>query len=346
MKRRFLLLASIALLGLTGRTSAQDPEYVENLRFVHELRQRGDTDLALDLLQRLDKNASPQLKRELSFEIALCRKAEAVNEPDSRKRLDLYAQARTELIKFRDANPTSPRLADVKIDIADITVQEGKTQMSRAMALEGVPAQSTGLLEARTKFEAAAVELKAITEELDGKFAALGDPKTPAERTARAALEKTRLRAELSVALNQFDIAQTYHRESSKTDVLIERGSKVTKAAKDLQKVASREDTYSEAWQARAWLGRCEHELGNPPKTVRERFIPIIDSRNPAAADGARLAKYFRFLVIQECVGGANAEPGEDYKYLIDGGRRWLRNYPAPTPHRKATASASSWLIP
>src|SRR5947209_8163295 len=100
MKRRILVLASIVLLVFARSAPAQ--EYLEDLRFVHELRQRGDTDLALDLLQRLEKTASPALRNELPYEMALCRKAEAVNEPDSAKRLKLYEQARTELIKFRD----------------------------------------------------------------------------------------------------------------------------------------------------------------------------------------------------------------------------------------------------
>ncbi len=327
MKRRILVLASLALLNLSGRSAAQEPAYVDDLRFVNELRQRGDTDLALDLLNRLAKNASPQLLNELPFEMALCRKAEAANETDSGKRLKLYEQARAELVKFRDSNPNHPRLADTKIDITDITVQEGKTQMSQAMAREGVAAQSAGLEEARKKFEAAAVELKAINTELEARLAPLQDPKTPVERATRAKLEKTRIRAEFSVALNLFDIAQTYHGKHSKAEVLIERGNRMETAKKALQKVAGNDDSISEVWQARAWLGRCEHELGKP-KTAREQFAPIIESRSAAAADGARLARYFRLLAMQEQLQSGQAEKTDDVNTLIDGGRRWVRDYP------------------
>src|SRR5438270_4831050 len=98
MKRRILVLASMALLGLTNRASAQEPAYVEELRFVEVLRQRGDTDLARERLDLLEKSGSAQLRSEIPFEKALCNKAEALHETDSNKRLRLYTAARAELI--------------------------------------------------------------------------------------------------------------------------------------------------------------------------------------------------------------------------------------------------------
>ena len=326
MKCRILVLTSIALMSLAGRVSAQEPAYVDDLRFVHELRQRGDTDLAIDLLNRLAAGGSNELRKVLPYELALCSKAEAVNEPDSSKRLQLYAKARADLVKFRDSNPNDERLAEIKIDIAEITVLEGKTEISRAMARDGIEAQSAGLLEARTKFEAAAGELKSINDELEAKLAPLADPKTPAERTLRAKLAKTHLRAELSVALNLFDVGQTYHRDGNDA-VLRERAGKMGAAVKALDKVAANEDTYSEVWQARAWLGRCKQELGEPKK-AREQFIPIIAARSAAAADGKRLARYFRLLVIEEQLKSGAAEKDESVDTLIDGGRRWITDYP------------------
>ena len=327
MKRRILTLGSIALLCLTRSASAQEPAYVDDLRFVDKLREGGDTDLALELLKRLEAIGSPQLRNELPFQYALCHKAEAINETDSGKRLALYAKARTDLVTFRDANPNHPRLAETKIDIADITVLEGKTQMSRAMALDGIEAQSAELLKARSKFEAAAGELKAITEELEGKIKALEDPKTPAEKAARTKLGRTRVRAELSVAINLFDIAQTYHRDSRDNNVLIERGRKVTDARQALEKVKEYDESNSEVWQAKAWLGRCEQELGKP-KTARDLFIPIIKDRSAPAADGRRLARYFRLLVIQELLPNGQAEMGESTNTLIESARDWIHDYP------------------
>src|SRR5262245_54337115 len=128
MMRRTFVLASAALLGLGRPCPAQESQADEELRFVHALRERGDSDLARQRLKLLEATGSPQLKRELPFEEALCLKAEAINETDSVKRLALYKKAREELIKFRDANPGHPRIADTKIDIADITVQEAHTQ--------------------------------------------------------------------------------------------------------------------------------------------------------------------------------------------------------------------------
>ena len=50
------------------------------------------------------------------------------------------------LVKYRkDIRPDHPRFAKTKIDIADITVLEGKTQLSQAMAQEG-ETRTAGLL--------------------------------------------------------------------------------------------------------------------------------------------------------------------------------------------------------
>src|SRR5262249_36731668 len=153
------------------------------LRFVQELRQRGDTDLALELLNRLEKNAkdnpssayAQQISRELPFEKALIRKAEAINEPDSNQRLKLYAQAREELVKFGTANPNPPRIGEIKIDIADIRVLEGKTEMGRALAQPDVDTQQAELDKSRKKFEEAGKELKAIVTDLQGQYERLKD---------------------------------------------------------------------------------------------------------------------------------------------------------------------------
>jgi hypothetical protein len=335
MMRCSLVLTVIALLGAIDNARGQEPAYVEDLRFVQALRQNGDTDLALDLLGRLEKTASPQLMREIPFERALTRKAEALNETDSRKRLDLYNQARADLIKFRDNNPNHPRIADVKIDIADIAVLEARVEMSKAMAQEGVAAQLPGLEIARQKFEAAGKELQVVYDELNAQLTKLPEPKTPVEKAAYSKLEQTKLRAELSLALNLFNLAQTIPSNSPKNEELVKRGKQVQTAVTALQKVASQSEAYSEVWQAQAWLGRCEHELGKPG-AARERYIPIITSTTPASADGRRLARYFRLLVIQE---SPQADKGENVNTIVDGCTRWLTDYP------RFTATAEGYGI-
>ena len=173
----------------------------------------------------------------------------------------------------------------------------------------------------------AAKELKAITDDLTAQFERVKDAKTPAERATRAKLEKTLLRAELATAPES-----VRHRPDVSPRALQERSAARAEPAgagggDALLKIAGREDAFSEVWQARAWVGRCEQESGKP-KTARERFVPVIEGRNPAAADGIRLARYFRLLVIQEQLTEGGAEKGENLETLIDGCRRWMRDYP------------------
>ena len=81
---------------------------------------------------------------------------------------------------------------------------------------------------------------------------ALNDPKTPAEKATRFELQKSKLRADLAVALNLFDIAQSYKRDDRSSAVLQERGRKVNAAIAALTKVQSNDDSNREVWQARA----------------------------------------------------------------------------------------------
>src|SRR6516162_8800264 len=99
MKRTFRAVAAVVVtlsachLVTLSSAHAQEP-YGEDMRFVRELRSRGYSDLAREYLQKLAQNAPAELKKELPLEIALTNLEAANEEPDSSKRLSLYAQAR------------------------------------------------------------------------------------------------------------------------------------------------------------------------------------------------------------------------------------------------------------
>ena len=122
----FLLLTPLCAYG-------QEPAYAEDLQFVRELRSRGYGDLAREYLDKLAKTASAALKKELPLERALTEMEAASDEPDSNKRIALYAQAREQFQVFLRNNPTHPRADETKLDIARATTLQGKTQLSRAM---------------------------------------------------------------------------------------------------------------------------------------------------------------------------------------------------------------------
>ncbi len=105
MKRGLLLLLGAALF-LAGRAQAQDASVQDDMRFIEELRKQGKSDLALEYLEKVAKNASPELAKALPLEMARTRLEAAGEEPDSAKRLALYGEGAT---SFKSGSrPTPP----------------------------------------------------------------------------------------------------------------------------------------------------------------------------------------------------------------------------------------------
>jgi tetratricopeptide (TPR) repeat protein len=315
MNRRLAFLAWAALLG-SGGAPAQEAPVQEDLRFVRELRARHYNDLALEFLLNLSKSAPPELVKELPLEIAKTRLEAAADEPDSGKRLATYAQAQAEFEKFLAENKNHPRSGEVTLDLAQVAVQRGRTQLSRAFLQENPEAREAEGTKARDLLVKAGTQLAYAAIELDKQIAA-------APEAAKKKLQDERLRAELSIGLNLFDQAQSYSSTSADTKVLLARGKKVEAANKVLEKLAGQDDTNPTCWVAKAWAGRCWNELGEPKK-ARARFTEILDGPPRVAAEGQRLARYFRLLVIKD-----QPEPMEKpAEIILEAGNRWLAEYP------------------
>ncbi len=321
MNRCLAAFAWAALLG-SGWATAQEAPFQEDLRFVRELRARHYNDLALEFLQNLSKNAPPELARELPLEIAKTRLEGAADEPDTTKRLAIYAQAQAEFEKFLAENKNHPRSGEVTLDLAQVAVQRGRTQLCRAFLQENPEARDAEGAKARDLLVKAGVQLANAAIELDKQIAAAPEG-TPPEKAAKKKLQDERLRAELSIGLNLFDQAQSYSSTSADNKVLLARAKKVEAANKVLEKLAGLDDTNPTCWVARAWAGRCWNELGEPKK-ARARFAEILEAPPRVAADGQRLARYFRLLVIKD-----QPEPMEKpAEIILEAGTRWLADYP------------------
>ena len=322
MNRRFALLALAALAAGPELASAQEPAYREQMRFVSELRARHYNDLALEYLQMLSKGPSPELARELPLEMAKTRLEGAADEPDSAKRLALYGQARADLEKFIAGAPGHPRAAEAKLDVAHVMVMQGKTQLSRALLQGSAQAQDAEALKARAYFVDANAELKKAAAALDAQLAKMPD-KTPAEKKEKKRLEDERLRAELDLALNLFDQALTYTAED-KIEEAQKRGKKVEEAQAALEKVAGGDATNPLTRQARAWVGRCIHQLGKPQE-ARKRFTEL-QAGAPKSDPGRRLARYFWILAFKETT--APDEKKKLPELVIKEATEWVQDYP------------------
>ena len=64
----------------------------------------------------------------MPLEVARTRLEAAGQQPDSAMLLALYGDARDEFQKWLAANPADPRAGEVKLDLAHVTVQQGRTQ--------------------------------------------------------------------------------------------------------------------------------------------------------------------------------------------------------------------------
>lgn len=320
--------AAVAFLALVSNATAQEASYTAELRFVRDLRARHYSDLALEYLERLKtRSPSPELLRELPLELAETRLDGASDEPDSGKRLAIFAQARGEIEAFLKDNATHPRAGEAKLEIARVVVLQGKTQLSQAYSRDALEARVAEGDKARKIFVDASGLLKNAASEIDALLDKLPDPTTEADKANRKKLENDRLQARLAVALNALDQAETYF-DLGKLQVLELHAKKVQEAVAPLEKLVGEDSNNSVSWQASAWLGWALYQNGDAPR-ARAKLNEVINSATPAASDGRRLARYFK-LYIQYYQ--PLDEEGKDPKFLaglITEANNWLVSYPS-----------------
>jgi tetratricopeptide (TPR) repeat protein len=329
MSRRHAWFAWTVLF-LTLAAPAQEASQSDDLRFVDGLRAHRYNDLALEFLLRLEKSAPPALQAELAYEIAKTRLEAAGDEPDTAKRLAEYQKAQETLKKFLAANPKHRRAGEVKLDIARVGVLRGRTELSRAWLQETTEGRVQEGLKARATFVESAKDLQAACTEVGKEYdlvkeGAARESATPAEKAQAKKLQDDYLHCELERALNLFDQAVTYLDED-KDAVRKARSDMMTQARQALEKVGAMDDTNPICWQAQAWAARCYNELGDPKK-ARQAFTQILGAPPKVAAEGQRLARYFRLLVISE---SPDRESDKDPNGIIlEAGNRWLVDYPS-----------------
>jgi hypothetical protein len=324
-------LFSLALLVLAAQAApAQDIDFREDLRLAEALRNRGDNDLALELLEKLAKNAPPELAKELPLEFAKTRLRFAADQPETAKRLQLYKEAQADFQKFIDANPGHPRLAEANLEVARVLNLLGKTQLSQALLNEEVKikkeladkARAT-LVQAADKLYAAVKALEAVKEKLPSPDD-VADPKKKKEAQAAVArVEHEIKQTNLERGLNLYDQSETYLGGNDEAASAL-----LVKAKEVLDPLAGGAPAEPITWKARAWLGRIIFETESADK-ARGKFAEVIGNTSPVAAEGARLAKYFRMRVIRKQPSDVEkkAKGGPD-AIIVDSARRWRRSYP------------------
>ncbi|HEY7315197.1 MAG TPA: hypothetical protein VH643_38045 [Gemmataceae bacterium] len=296
MKRIFLI--GFAVVVTLSSAVAKEGPYAEDMQFIRELRSHGYSDLAREYLKKLAQNAPPELKKELSLEKALTNLEAANEEPDSGKRITLYAEARAEFQQFLKDNPNHPRAGEARFDIARATGLQGKTQTNRALLEPDKKTRIADGLKARATLNDAFNQLKQLT---------------PSPQT------------ELAMALNLLDQADTYLNTDSDAE-LAARGKPVLAAQKILEKLAQGDPNDKISWKARAWVGQCLYRLDDPKAT--DKLIEVTGATGSAVQEGKRLARYFILLAWQKRNQAPDGKTPLDV-YLRGRCEDWLRDYPS-----------------
>src|SRR5262245_44582390 len=194
MRRSILAFALLPLL--SPPAPGQEPGYRDELRFAEALRARGDNDLALELLLRLEKTASPELKKELSLELAKTRLRDAASMPEATRRLTRYREARADFEKFIADNPGHPRIPEAYLDIARTLGPQGKTELNPALSTEGADARKKPAAHARALVDEAGDRLEKAAAAQQARFDKLPDPDSIEDAAKRRAATLARFRAE------------------------------------------------------------------------------------------------------------------------------------------------------
>jgi hypothetical protein len=322
MKRPLVILALGTLVAAAPHAWADEPPHLE---FARGLREKHYTDLALEYLEKLAKKPpSPEVECLLPLELAKTRLDLAKAESENSKRLALYHQARQELDAFLKNNPQHPRVAEAQLELVNVTVLQGKTQLTKALRLKSAAAREAEALKARPLLQEAGQRLAAAAAKVKEQFDNFKDPKTPQEKADKKALEQAWLQAEYERGLNLWDQLLTFI-DTGNEKVFKERRGVLDEATKTFEKVSKYSDTIPLCWQAHAWYGRCQVERGDP-KRGRKAFNEVLAATGRNFEGAHALARYFLILAQLE-------RPEMDDPPLLKACENWLANSPS---HRNA----------
>src|SRR5262249_14620223 len=157
-------------------------------------------------------------------------------EPDSGKRLALYGQAQAVFAEFLAKSPKDPRAGEVHYDLAQVAVQHGRTQLSRALLQDSAAGRTAEMRQARARLEKRGELLAAAKTAMDADLAKLHGPNSDTDRARKKKLEEARGRAELDQGVNLLYVAQTF--DEARLEEKQARARKVEAAVKILEKIA------------------------------------------------------------------------------------------------------------
>lgn len=269
----------------------------KQLDFVRKLREKGYADLALEYLEKLQKEGRPEVKKFVPMEMARTRVALArTKEPE--QRLALYQKARTELAAFVKANPTGPEGVQARLELARLVTQEAKALLAKALRRDEIKDQQAEAKPAEQLFLQAGAELDAAVKLLTDLAANYKNPDSEQEKLVRQQADEERLQARFERALNLMDQARTYI-DKGNSDINLKRAEIVQKARDEFKKLAELDDKNPSCLLAAAWYIRASQEAQDFP--AADVVYQVLTKVPGKVADPAkRWARYFKLKSILE----------------------------------------------
>lgn len=317
MPRVALWAAALVLAGSAGSAGPAAAQAPSPLDLVRGLREAGMPDLALEYLREVERsNPSGEVKTVLPLERAWVQLRLAEDEEDEGAKDAAIAGARAAFDAFLAAHPTHPRAAEASVALARVIALRASTRLGRVGRLP----------EGQRKAAAAATrpEFKQAADLFARAAKQLTDP----------ARRRDALQAELDSGINLFRMADTF--DTGDPAAVIERAKVIDAAQAVFDGLAKREPAQPLGWVARAWVGACL--LDKQDKNKAEDVFKQVRTealRNPAAADGARMADFFelqnKFLGTGKESPAAVRQVREQIKGWLDRDRYKARNTPERT---------------
>jgi len=294
MSSRQLFWSAAILVASAGPAAAQAPSPLD---LVPGIREAGFPDLALEYLKEIEPRLSATEKAMLPLERAKCLLESAEDEPDEGTRTSMVGEAKVAFDNFLATSANHPRASEASLALAKLTSVEAKAQLNRARRMDVPPQDDPGrdaaltkqraelvkarplFLNASTRFAAAATQMKAKLDALPA-----GDPQ-------RASLTREMFDADLSAALNEYYLSDTFVVTGAKD--AIERDTYLEKARKRFEDLAKGPLTSRTVWIAKAWMAEVLAEQRKQGE-AKDEFNAILNAPRIEAEEGKRLVKFFQ----------------------------------------------------
>jgi hypothetical protein len=318
MKPLSVLLVLPTLVLMPAVLQADEPPE-KHLELVNGLRAKNYHDLALEHLEYLGKT-NPKAYPGLRLEIAKSRVALALTaEPEHRA--GMLLKAKRDFEAFLKENPSPVLAAETRFEIARLAAYQGKAKLSRSLRMENAEDQKAEALLARQQFVIAGEELTKSAQLLAAELS-----KFPKAGPEQAQLTQRKLEADIDVALNLLDRAETYGKSSEERrdrTKIIEEAKKIFESVRD-------QDTKNPLCHvARAWLIYCYNAMDDDRSFKLYKLMK--DDKSKAAAKGKRLARYFyiRYFPLVGDAEGAKLKPADRTRKVREECEQWLKDYRA-----------------